>query len=163
MQIEGYALTKTSDQQTFYFDNEGPFGKYKMAIVYAPHPDYLNTYNLGFGVVTREVVNGLEVYDIRDDIETKNDNLVKIIATVAHSLLLFWELHPQENVFFRGSDFKRGVLYNRVVRNYGRELDGYANIYGVKGENIVPYDLVTMYDAHIIEPLIIDSHEEMAF
>lgn len=72
----------------------------------------LAMWNLGFGDF--DVMTGA----VSDSIISNNGDGKKVMATVVKTLLDFFSQRPQETVIFTGSDERRTLVYNRVVRQY---------------------------------------------
>lgn len=168
MQVEGYDL-RVGDESLleFEFDDVGVSGTFPMAIDYSPFSDFqsfpeLNPiYNLAFGVVTvRE--DGSK--DLDDEVNTKNGTLTKVIATVAQTLFVFWDVNPGVTVYITGSNQKRTNLYHKVLVNHYQELPRGVNVYGVglngEGTERMKSYYEKAYKAFLIQPPNKSQYEE---
>ncbi len=102
-------------------------------------------YNLGFGDLNKE--SG----DLDDHIISNNQDRDKVLATVAHTVVLFTKRRPKAQIFFEGSNKARTRLYQMAINKYFDELsktfifEGFIEDYGW-----LPYDKNTKYDAFLI-------------
>lgn len=151
MNVEGYELTKSADGETFDFiDEVGPGLRVPMAVQYTLIPGRPNVYNLAFGVAT--YTNGL--LELDDMVVTNRGAIREVMATVAHTLHLFWSQHPQALVFITGSDDRRTLLYHRLLSNYGEEIDDRVTIFGLAAGIVEPLQdhIKKSYEAFILAP-----------
>lgn len=133
MNYPKYELSASTDSLIFQFVSNGTNGDIPKAIVYRV-TDNDNIYNLGFGdIISINPITG-EI-DLDDLVESKNGDLEKIIATVAHSAYIFSQKYPEILIFFRGSTDIRTRLYRQVISKEFEELSKTFEIYGAEVED----------------------------
>jgi hypothetical protein len=93
------------------FYSRGKNGKFEIRIMITrlKHDREGNLFNLGFGVwdKARQIVD--------DRIQTKNDDMPQILATVAGIALNFLKKYPSAELYAEGSTFARTRLYQREI------------------------------------------------
>jgi hypothetical protein len=105
-----YNVTAKSDHLTYEFISEGPKGSITKIVVYQHMFD--NFYNLAFGDFTSQ-------HEILDDmIVSDNGDTAKILATVASTLIDFFQHHEGTIVFAQGSTHSRNRLYRRYLAHF---------------------------------------------
>jgi hypothetical protein len=88
MNLERYEIVRMNEF-SYRFFSIGPKGVFKMHIHFTMTG--ANSFNLGFGVLDSS-------HEWLDDmIEVRNGDTQKILATVAHTALVFLEEHPLRN------------------------------------------------------------------
>ena len=94
----------------YEFVSQGPKGDVKKVIIYSP-TSIPNFFNLGFG-------DKNELTEQPDDqVITNNGDSVKVMATVASTLLSFTEEFPGAMIFATGSTKSRTRLYRIGISN----------------------------------------------
>lgn len=73
--------------------------------------------------------------DVDDKIVTDNGDMEKVLATVAQTVLLFFQHYPNTIIEVTGSTIGRTRLYQILISKYIEELTRYVNIYGLSSEN----------------------------
>ena len=109
---ETYHLEQADDLRYFYFLSEGSKGLIPKVVVY----DYTrrNTYNLGFG--------DLRGGRIDDKVVSDNDDLSKVLNTVAKTVYLYTNLYPDRKIEIKPVDERRYRVYNRIFRRRFEEI-----------------------------------------
>jgi hypothetical protein len=59
---------------------------------------------------------------VDDKIESNNDDIVKVLATVIHIIQNFLADNPRARVFFTGSTVQRTEVYRLILARYFTEL-----------------------------------------
>lgn len=136
-----YPLESFQQNQAFLFNSIGTKGIVLKAIVF----EYLeeNRYNLAFG----DYKNG----QMDDEIVTNNNDLIKVMSTVAHSLYLFMETYPNALVEIDPVDEKRCRLYNTIFKRRHQEVQLLFDIYGINEYSKEPYNSIQYYQKFEIE------------
>ena len=122
---ETYESIEVIEGQYFVFISEGLNGIIPKAILYSEMANFENRYNLGFG----DMVKG----KLFDNIISNNDDLIKVMNTVASTIYRFFEIYPASTVHFEPVDGKRSKLYHTILRRRQHEieqlfyLNGYRN------------------------------------
>ncbi|QSW88299.1 hypothetical protein J0383_18800 [Flavobacterium endoglycinae] len=133
MDYPKYELSASTDNLVFKFVSNGTNGDIPKAIVYKI-TDNENIYNLGFGdVISIDPITG--ELNLDDLVESKNGDMEKIIATVAHSAYIFSKKYPDRLIFFRGSTPVRTRLYRSAISREFEELSKTFEIYGAEIKN----------------------------
>lgn len=156
MQIETYETKSTVDSLIFTFESVGEKA-IKKVIVYSKieNPKIIrldaNTivFNLAFGDLD------LETGDFNDQVESKNKDTEKVLATVANTAFEFWEEYPDANIFFRGSQpfgekARRTRLYQMKINRYFAEINLVVNIRGFENDNWEEFMMNKNYVAFLI-------------
>ena len=106
-----YPVSYTPDCMTFEFISEGSRGCIIKVVQYTPlHAG--NYYNLGFG--DRDLRTGL----ISDLTVSDNGDRKKVLATVASTLVFFFEKYPHAKVMASGSTPSRTRLYRMGINEF---------------------------------------------
>jgi hypothetical protein len=87
---------------------------------------------------------------IETDIESKNGDLEKIIATVFRTTITFWGYYPDAKIAFTGSDSKRTRLYQIILT---KELDKISHlfaIFGLNDEGLVLFEPNQRYNGFVV-------------
>lgn len=100
----------SSGNYAFTFVSEGRHGNL-VKIVKFKRFENSNTYNLSLGTILND--GSIDYKTI-----SNNGDRNKLLATVAFIISQFLERYPGSSVYITGSDFRRTLLYHRVI-NYG--------------------------------------------
>lgn len=123
---ESYLYTARSRQTRYYFVSEGENKRIVKTVVFSPLGKKL--WNLGFGDLR---YNG----DIDDSTVSNNDDLVKVISTVAKIAYEFSDKYPLRRLQIKPVDEKRKRLYNHVFRRHYATISADFDIIGITGFN----------------------------
>ncbi len=104
----------------YAFASIGPQGVIVKFVMYTWMYD--NVYNLGFG--------DFEQGQVDDAVVSNNEDLVKIMNTIASTLYAFTEHYPGSKVFIEPVDRKRSNLYHHIFR---RRIEEIQPLFIVKG------------------------------
>lgn len=128
MKHDKYHIEASSSLLRFEFHSDGPRGKIKKQVVFKAFREHPNVFNLGFGDVDE---NG----EINDTVITNNHDSRKVLATVALTVLKFYEKHPDCYVFVTGSTKTRTRLYRIGITNNLAEIGNDFDLYGFINES----------------------------
>lgn len=120
MVIESYDLIAPDDEPTrFFFVSEGIKGAVVKAVFITPIGN--GTWNLGF----------CDYYDGRydDTAVTNNNDVSKVLGTVAKAALAFSEKYPERTLVIRPVDDRRKRLYNVVFTRRQAEIESLFDVY----------------------------------
>lgn len=117
---ETYQFDKTNDGMQYAFVSKGPKGVVVKFVMYTWIHD--NVYNLGFG--------DFEEGQVDDAVVSNNEDLVKIMNTIASTLYAFTEQYPGSRVYIEPVDSKRSNLYHHIFR---RRFEEIQPLFMVKG------------------------------
>lgn len=100
-------------------------------------------WNLGFGDLIDNKIN--------DSIVTNNQDIRKVIGTVAKVAIDFLRLNPDKTIEIEPVDDKRKILYNTVFRRYFTEIDALYVIKGIVRQEEELYDPTKIYDIFTVK------------
>jgi hypothetical protein len=130
----------------FGFQSIGPKGTFEIIVHFSLLYDD-NIFNLAFGLADN---NG----SFDDTAILNNNDRNKILATVAKTIMLFLDYHPECSVYFTGSTINRTRLYRRAINVAMAELKDYLEIFGLveNGNDLLldPFDGKKNYFAFLI-------------
>ena len=106
MKLPRYEYLTEGNAELFTFVSEGPKGSIKKLIVYTQMLEK-DIYNLAFGDYNEDTGK------INDQVITNNKDSQKVLNTVASSLYVFTDKHPNVWVYATGSNTARTRLYRR--------------------------------------------------
>lgn len=133
-----YMLRQNNDATQFVFFSEGSKGRVMKAVIISPYDQ--NRWNLAFGDVQPDG-------EIDDVVKTNNNDVAKVMGTVAQAALLFSEKHPDCSLIIFPVDEKRKWLYNLIFRRRLTEIQGIFEIFGKQGNLWKAYSPELEYDA----------------
>jgi hypothetical protein len=111
-----YNLRYDAEVILFSFISEGPKGMIKKAIQFNKIHGEGDLYNLGFGDV--DATNDL----INDSARSNNNDVNKVLATVANALLIFSDKYPNAQIIARGNSAARTRLYMMKISGLLSEI-----------------------------------------
>ena len=115
---------KTEDELVFSFVSEGPKGRIVKIVKYQEFMPGI--YNLAFGDQIQDS------NDFDDNVNSNNEDLPKIIATVMATVEIFLDQLPDKIIYFEGSTSHRTNLYHRIIKNYRHLFEENMYFYGGK-------------------------------
>ena len=120
---EGYELhlSQNSEKIEYRFTSVGNKGSIEKIIEF--HPMKNKRWNLGFGDVIGD--------DWTDDVISNNDDLRKVIQTVANAVYAFFETYPDQEVYIEPFDYQRKLLYNCAFQQKWHEIEPVFIVKGV--------------------------------
>lgn len=143
MSYETYQLETTDSVMIFEFISEGPKGFIKKRIQYQNIGE--DIYNLAFGDVD-EVTNEFD-----DTIVSDNNDVRKILATVALTITFFLNEHPTAFVHIKGGTIARNRLYKMAISNNFEEISDNFMVLGfTEDKNWALYEKNNNYSAFLI-------------
>ncbi len=133
-----YSLRQNDDATQFVFFSEGRKGRIMKAVIISPYDG--NRWNLAFGDVQPDG-------EINDSVLTNNQDIARVIGTVAQAALLFSGKYPERTLVIFPVDEKRRWLYNLVFRRRLMEIRSFFEIRGKRGHLWEDYKPTMNYDA----------------
>lgn len=124
MRQEIYPLESKDSMMTFEFISEGPKGSIKKRVLYEKMKDK-DTFNLAFGDVNEETD------DFDDTTISANDDIKKVLATVAETVRIFLNENPDARIYAKGSNFTRTRLYRIGISNNLDEINKHFIVFGL--------------------------------
>ena len=141
MKRKAYETIQNEDKTVFKFTSTG--GKGVIVKVVSFYSEGGNTWGLGFGDETTE-------NEFDDRVISNNNDIFRVIQTVANTIHDFMEAHPGCNVLIEGVDVKRKALYNQVFKRKWEEIRTQFTVFGVSETNIESYDPKKTYGMFVV-------------
>jgi hypothetical protein len=135
-----YEFTILEDAFRFEFSSSGRKNIEKAIII--QNTDVPNFYSLMLTDIQSD--GSIDVLS-----ESNNGDMEKIMATVIQSILVFLAYHSNANIAFAGSTPSRTRLYN-IILSKEFEKFGNFNIFGLKGNDFVPFVRNHLYEGFVI-------------
>jgi hypothetical protein len=132
MKKECYFLDADEKKENFIFFSEGPKGIIKKTIEYKKIGN--KYYNLGFG--DWDEINNV----INDKSRTNNGDRDKVLATVASSVSIFMEYHPDALIFAVGEIPAKTRLYQIGINKHWAEISAQFSVQGFRNGFWVPFE-----------------------
>jgi len=143
MKLDRYQLKSGESSTSFEFISEGPKGRIFKIIQFSP-TTYRNIFNLSFGD------KHPETGEIDDLAVSDNKDTEKILATVAASVYIFTEKHPDSWIYATGSTETRTRLYRKGIAKYLEDAENDFEIFGQAGNVWEPFEIGKSYDAFAV-------------
>lgn len=125
MTITHYDYLVSEDFMKYEFCSEGPKGKIRKVIQFKQvRLQGKFFYNLAFGDVD-------DSGNICDKVVSNNHDAEKVLATVAHAVIQFTNLHPHALVYAEGSTPSRTRRYQMGINKFWNEIDSDFNVFGL--------------------------------
>jgi hypothetical protein len=143
MNSEKYSIEVGHDFLTYRFSSAGPNGIIKKVIVFESMDSEDIYYNLAFG-------DWDEKNQIIDDKAVSNNNdTLKILNTVAFTILDFLENNPSAKLYVEGSTRSRTRLYQINILSFWSEISLNINVLGYYEGRWEAFRQGTNYDAFL--------------
>lgn len=146
MNLEKYPYVSKSNHKTFLFESVGPKGKIRKRVIFSLiNEQFEDIYNLSFGdrYHTKSGIN--------DKIISNNGDRTKVLATVALTVLEFFEHFPNAIVYIEGSTPSRTRLYQIEISAHLMEIYEFFDIYGFNNGKFEKFRIGTNYEAFLIQ------------
>jgi hypothetical protein len=146
---DGYTLDPDYQPEvvTFRFTSIGEERSIEKVIEFRKIPNSFNRWNLGFGDVSGD--------DWNDDVISDNNDLRKVLQTVANSVYEFLVMHPNAQLFIVPLDKQRMLLYNRVFQQKWTDIEPIFDVKGIlvinKISKVEPYNPRKLYDYFVVK------------
>ena len=134
---DAYLYTGLKRKTRYFFVSEGENKRIVKMVVFTPLGKKL--WNLGFGDLQ---YNGY----IDDSVVSNNDDLIKVISTVAKITYEFSEKYPLRRIQIKPVDEKRKRLYNHVFRRHYATINANFDIIGTYESKKETYSPKKNYD-----------------
>lgn len=143
MRLLRYEYSSESEAELFKFTSEGTKGSIKKLVIYSQMiPD--DVYNLAFGDYNEETES------IDDTVATNNNDSQKVLATVASTLYVFTDKHPNVWVFAKGSNDVRTRLYRIGITANLEEIREDFEVYGLIENDWEKFEKGKNYEAFLV-------------
>lgn len=143
MKLQRYEYSTEGEGEFFKFISEGAKGNIKKLVVYSQMLPG-DVYNLAFGDYDEET----EFID--DTVITNNNDSQKVLATVASTLYVFTDKHPNVWVFAKGSNLARTRLYRMGITTNFEEISEDFEVYGLIEEDWEMFEKGKKYEAFLV-------------
>jgi hypothetical protein len=144
---DGYELTKSQSLKKIKFRFTSVSSKRTIKKIIEFKRFKSNRWNLGFGDVKGK--------DWTDDVISDNDDLRKVLQTVANAVHTFFELYPNDEVVIVPLERQRKLLYNRIFQQRWHEIDPFFIVKAIVLEEANPrfesYIPKKIYDYFILK------------
>lgn len=131
-----YALYRLNDL-LFSFHSEGIQGKILKIVIFTLQDN--GKWNLAFG--------DWKDKNLDDKVMSNNEDVVRVIGTVAKAAYKFFENHPDATLEIKPVDEKRRRLYNIVFQRHFYEIAEKFQIIGIIGEQKENYSPEKLYNS----------------
>ena len=131
------------DPMSFDYDfvSDGPKGRIKKIARFSLIDDSI--YNFAFGDL--DEATG----EIDDISESRNEDMEKILATVANIIFYFTSTFPNARVFIIGSTPARTRLYQVHIGKFWLEIDGFFYVWGQRNDKWENFQKGVNYNAFL--------------
>ena len=140
MTKNSYPLHFGERRETFEFESIGPKGVIIKVIEFSFMAE--NLWNLAFGDKIDD--------DWSDSIVSNNEDLVRVISTVAKAVFEFSDRWPTRQIYIEPVDEKRKRLYHSIFHRHFETIELDFQIFGLANEKADFYDSALFYDAFIL-------------
>lgn len=141
MDLDNYTIV-TDDHAHYEFLSQGPKGAIRKMIRFQHLTGLL--YNLAFGDWDER--NG----KIDDKVRSNNNDMSKVLATVASAVIDFMWHHPNAVVYATGTTPARTRLYQMGIRRHWTAVNSLYTVKGITGGATVPFEPDRNYDAFVL-------------
>nr|WP_295934770.1 hypothetical protein [uncultured Dyadobacter sp.] len=131
MNEKGYPFSTLANGSVYTFESIGQNKTIQKLVLITP-----TRYDKLFNVALLDVLNDGET---SDEIESKNGDMVEVLATVFSILKDFLDENPDTTLVFRGSDQRRHRLYRIILARELPGISGYYIVYGGTPQNLIPF------------------------
>ena len=121
MEKPSYHFKVSSDALVYEFESVSSEKIIKKIVIYEPLDDDL--YHFGFGDLT-------EQGDIDYKVQSKNQDMDKVLMTVVKTMFLFFEKYPDKQLVFGGSTELRSRLYGQIIAKFIENIELYFEVQG---------------------------------
>lgn len=146
MKYEKYHIETSSSFLKFEFVSNGPKGNIKKQVIFR-QTDNPEVFNLGFGDVDHKTG------EINDVVISNNNDSQKVLATVALTVLRFFEKNQNKYVFATGSTSARTRLYKIGISNNLEEIKENFEVFGFNSKTWEVFERTGAYEAFLIRKI----------
>lgn len=144
MNLPRYEYVTESEAEFFKFTSEGIKGNIKKLVVYTQTLER-SIYNLAFGDYNEDNDS------INDEVITDNKDMQKVLATVASTLYIFADKHPNTWVYATGSSEARTRLYRIGITTNLEEILQDFEVYGLNDQTWKAFKKDEEYQAFLVK------------
>jgi hypothetical protein len=145
MELETYSIIKDTENFVFEFCSEGPRGTIKKVVKFR-HVRKLgdNVFSLAFG--DQQEFTGR----INDVAISNNNDQIKVLNTVATTVIDFIEKRPNAIILIQGSTLSRTRLYQMRISFHWSKISQYYEVYGEHGKEWLPFQKGVNYERFLV-------------
>ena len=122
-----YSFEASPDALVFEFDSVSENKIIRKVVIYEEIEGYDDLFQLGFGDLTLDgKIDFLAV--------SRNKDRDKILATVAQTMVIFFENYPNKLLYFRGSTSTRTRLYRSLISKFIEIIELSFKVVGLKAD-----------------------------
>jgi hypothetical protein len=144
MQLTRYEYSTESRAEFFKFTSQGIKGDIQKLVVYTAMLEK-DIYNLAFGDYNEETGT------IDDTVITNNNDSQKVLATVASTLYVFMNKHPNVWVYATGSNKARTRLYRMGITTNLKDIVTDFEVYGLYNDVWQDFEKGKEYEAFLVK------------
>lgn len=144
MQLTRYEYSTESRAEFFKFTSQGIKGDIQKLVVYTAMLEE-DIYNLAFGDYNEETGT------IDDTVITNNNDSQKVLATVASTLYVFMNKHPNVWVYATGSNKARTRLYRMGITTNLKDIVTDFEVYGLYKDVWQDFEKGKEYEAFLVK------------
>lgn len=145
MNLDVYPIKTNDSQLDFEFESHGPKGTIIKVVRFSPqNANGITYFNLGFGDLNHETAA------IDDLSKSNNGDREKILATIAHIVLIFTLHFPDVMVYAQGSTNARTRLYQMGIAAHLDEIQEVLNVYGYTRGDWHRFEKQINYEAFLV-------------
>lgn len=147
MSTEKYPYIQANISAQFEFESIGPNGAIKKVVTYkiiGTLEGGIPLFNLGFGDYN-EVDNSYNDLTV-----SNNEDKLKVLSTVANTVLDFTAPYEKVAIHAIGSTPSRTRLYQIGINTYRKEIEAYFKILGYKDGSWHEFKYATNYEAFLV-------------
>jgi len=144
MKLPRYEYLTEENAELYKFTSVGINGEVKKLVVYTQMLEH-DIYNLAFGDYN-EATDSID-----DKVVTNNDDSQKVLATVASTLYVFTDKHPNVWIYATGSTDARTRLYRIGITNNFEAIEQDFKIFGLHNDEWLEFEKGKNYEAFLVK------------
>lgn len=143
MNLTTYPISASETLMTFEFISTGPKGKISKKIYFQP-THFEGVFNLAFGDKEDDTD------DLNDETVSNNGDKEIILATIAHTVLIFTNFYPDAWIYATGSTKARTRLYRMGLNKILDEIANDYELFGELEDQWIPFKKNTEFQGFLI-------------
>jgi hypothetical protein len=134
---ESYDCFSFNNKTQFFFESTGLKGRIVKVVVFMRMEG--NRWNVGFGDLRKGRID--------DTSFTNNNDVRKVLSTVAQAIYRFSEAHPEHIITIVPRDQRRKYFYNAIFQRHFSDASEVFDIFGILAEDRENYLPEKTYDS----------------
>ena len=139
-----YKVQTSEPFLTYEFLSEGPKGTIAKQVRFEMLTGFENVFNLGFGDLEPDG-------EVNDVVVSDNKDGEKVLATIATSILMFFEAHPESIIYIEGRTAARARLFQMRIARHLDEVRAEFHVIGLKNGVWHTFERGLNFEALLIE------------